>query len=180
VFQFFRNGICGGDEELFQYLRNFKHLESDWRLVSFDGAENRLCRPLTVGTLGDSESFLGRGDDQPDSDPELGEQIDQGVDAEQIDSPSNQVADPGLSDAKNFGCFCLLETPGGEHLLELDEKVSSHPEVFGLLLGEAQISEDITGGSSHLQLHSPLERELLQHKGTFVQKQHLDSHPGGV
>ncbi len=99
----------------------------------------------STAQLGDSKSLLRREHDYLDADPEPGEHINQAVNAEEVQAPPDELADPGLRHAKELGRFSLLEAPGLNRLLNLDKKVRSNPKVFGFLCGKAEVAKHVAG-----------------------------------
>ena len=105
--------------------------------------------------LGDPEALPGRDDDQPDADPQPGKHINQAVDAEEVEAPSDEFTDPGLGHAKQLGRLGLLQAAGIKRPLDLDEEVRPNSEMFGLLLRKPQILENVARRSSCLEFHVP-------------------------
>lgn len=56
------------------------------------GSASRAGSPLNAKTLGDSCRTLGTTEDNPDPNSEACEHVDQGVNAEEIEAPTHQVA----------------------------------------------------------------------------------------
>jgi len=74
-----------------------------------------------LGTLvGDVLPAARRLYDEADVDAEPGQHVDQTVSAEQIDPPSEEVADARLRDAQNLGGLGLRQSTRGDRLLKLD------------------------------------------------------------
>jgi len=69
--------------------------------------------------------------------------------AEQIDASSQQIADAGLRHPQQLGDFSLLETSGGNQLLQLDEQMCADCQVPCLLAREADVSEDVATRRRH-------------------------------
>ena len=79
--------------------------------------------------------------------------VDEHVRTEQVDPPTDQVTDPGLRDSKKRGRLFLLEMPGCDQLLDLDQEVCANQEVLRLLTAEPEIPEHIAGRWRHSEVH---------------------------
>jgi hypothetical protein len=54
---------------------------------------------------------------------QAGQHVEERIGAEQIDSSAQEIADPRLSHVEDLSDLRLLETSGGDDLLELDEQI---------------------------------------------------------
>ena len=89
--------------------------------------------------LGDLQAFPRRGDNHFDSDRQPGEHVDETVNAEEVDAAPDQITHARLRYTQKSGGLGLLQSPGLQRLLDLDEQASAHPEVLGLSVGESDI-----------------------------------------
>src|SRR3990172_3226688 len=85
---------------------------------------------LSPRELGDSNAPLGGPYNEPDTDAQACEKIDQGVDAVQVDAPTHKLADAGLRDAEEFRCLCLFQPACRDGLLQLDHQIPTHLQFF--------------------------------------------------
>lgn len=76
-------------------------------------------------------------------DPGTGEHPHQGIDAKKIDSAANEIADPWLRDAEQFGSFSLGELPLPDELTHLAHEGGTKPKVLSLSFAKAKIGENI-------------------------------------
>jgi hypothetical protein len=100
---------------------------------------------------------------------QAGEEIDERVRAEQVDTPAKEIAHAGLRYAKNLGRGLLLQTAGGDELLHLNHEVGADQQMFGFLAGKADVSEDIAGGFCHFELHG-VSPHVLMFRSTLSQE----------
>ena len=107
-------------------------------------------------TLGDLQSPSRRFDDELHPAPEVSEHVDQHVGAEKINPATEQVAHTRLRDSENLGRFRLFQTTGADDVLDMNHQVGANLEVFGLLGGKTQVTEDVAAGSGYLDFHGGL------------------------
>jgi hypothetical protein len=104
------------------------------------------------GLLGNFGTMAGALDDEPDTNSKLGEHIDERIGAEKIDSSPQQVADARLTYVKQLGRLGLLESTGGDRLLESDHQVAANQQVLGLLGCKAKVTKNVAARSLHPRL----------------------------
>ena len=93
--------------------------------------------------LGSLESATGGFENEPNTDAEAGEHVDERVSAEQVYPAPKQVTHPRLGHAENFCYLGLLEVSRRDHLLDLDHQVRPNEQVLGLGRGKAEIPKNI-------------------------------------
>src|SRR5713101_6369181 len=84
---------------------------------------------------------------------EPGQHVDQCVRTEQVDPPTEEIADAGLSHTEYLGRCSLFEAAGRDELLHLDHEVRSDQQMLGLLEAKPEVTEYIPGGRCDLQFH---------------------------
>src|SRR5262249_44818679 len=90
---------------------------------------------------------------EPDSYPGAGQHIDQRVDAEEIDLPAYEIADPRLRHPQHLRRRCLRELPARDQAADLNHKVCPEPQAFSLLRREAKILEHVAARAAHPHRH---------------------------
>jgi hypothetical protein len=88
-------------------------------------------------------SFAGRGTDDIDVNPGTGKHAHQGINAKEIDSSANEIADPRLRDTEELGGFSLSELACLGELTDLDHECGAQPEVLSFTLVKAEVGEHI-------------------------------------
>jgi hypothetical protein len=83
-------------------------------------------------------------EDDINMDSGTGQHTHQSVDAEKIDSPPNEVADPWLCHPEKLGGFQLSEAAILDEFAHNDHERRTDSQVFRLSLVEAQIPEYIS------------------------------------
>src|SRR6266850_464586 len=100
---------------------------------------------------------------------EPGQHVDQRVRTEQVDTPTEEIADAGLSHTEYLGRCSLFEAAGRDELLHLDHEVRSDQQMLGLLAAKPEVTEYIPGGRCDLQFHDsppPLAPLTAEHCAT--------------
>lgn len=92
------------------------------------------------------------GEDNIDVDSGTSQHADQGIDAEEIDSPADEVADPRLRDTEQLGRFRLGEAAILDELAYGDHESRTDPQVLGFILVEAQVPEYVSARWSNLRV----------------------------
>src|SRR5258708_7375550 len=82
--------------------------------------------------------------DQSHHRAEAGQHVNERIGAEQIDSSSQEIADPRLRHVEDLRDLCLLEATRGDHFLELDEQVCTDGKMLRLLARESDVAKDVT------------------------------------
>src|SRR5262249_51268835 len=82
------------------------------------------CSRLSNSLAPDDNGYFGAG---------MAEHLDESVDAEEMDLPAHQVADPRLADSEEPGGLCLGESARLDELREADHQLRSHPQVISTL-----------------------------------------------
>lgn len=77
--------------------------------------------------------------------PEPGQHIDEGIRAEQVDAPTEKIADAGLSHTDYLGRGFLLEAAGRDEFLHLNHEVRPNQQMFSFLAAKPEVAEDIPG-----------------------------------
>ena len=62
--------------------------------------------------LGSFDAAARRFEDEPHTDTQTGEHVDEHVGDEEVDPAAKQITHPRLRYTENFGSLCLLETSG--------------------------------------------------------------------
>ena len=75
------------------------------------------------GLLGSPETATGRFENEPNTDTEAGEHVNERVSAEQVDPASKQVTYPRLRYAENFCHLGLFEASRRDQFLDLDHQI---------------------------------------------------------
>lgn len=88
-------------------------------------------------------SLVGCREDNLDMDPGTGKHAYQGIDAKEINPSANEIADPGLRDAKQLSGFSLGEFAFLDELTDLDHERRTKPKVLSFILTKAEIGEYI-------------------------------------
>jgi len=77
------------------------------------------------------------------SDSGPGQHVDEGIDAEAMQAPPNEIVHAGLAYAQQLRGLGLRKLAARNQLLEGEHEVSPHAEVLALRAGESEIAEDI-------------------------------------
>ena len=88
-------------------------------------------------------STAGGLNDDPHLHTETGEHVDEGLDAEQMQAPTQEIAHARLAHLQQLRKLRLLESARGDDLLDLNQEIRSDYQVLGLLLGEPEIPETL-------------------------------------
>jgi hypothetical protein len=99
----------------------------------------RQTAPLTHNV----ETATGRFENEPNTDTEADEHIDERVSAEQVEPASKKVTYPRLGHTENLCHLGLPEVSRRNKFLDLDHQVGSDEQVLGLIGAKAQIPKDI-------------------------------------
>ena len=103
--------------------------------------------------LGDSLFSLWRCDNQFDVDSSATEHVDKGVNAEEVDLPFVKVADARLSDTEKFRGLRLFHPLRLDRFAEVNHQGRTDLQVFGLLGGETEITENVSARTCDLLFH---------------------------
>src|SRR5947208_8552245 len=109
---------------------------------------------LMPGALGDSGTPARGLKDDLGADAELGEHVDQGVDAEEVDSTAHEVADARLGHAQELGSLALLQPARRNRLLEAQHQFGADLEVQSLIRRETEVAEHVTSRPGSASLSS--------------------------
>ena len=109
----------------------------------WDAQCGEVIVPRETAASGDFLPASGRLQDEADVDAEARQHVDEAVGAEQIDPPSEHVADAWLRDAQEFRGLGLRQSSRRDGLLQLDQQVGTNQQVLGFVGGEAEIAEHI-------------------------------------
>ena len=82
-----------------------------------------------------------------------GQHVDERVRTEQVDSPTEKIANTGLGYTEYLCCVSLFEAAGGDELLNLDHQVRSDQQMLGLFVPKPDVTEYIPSGRRDLQFH---------------------------
>ena len=101
--------------------------------------------------------------------PKPGQYIDERIRAEQVDAPTKEITDAGLSHTEYLGRGFLLEAAGCDEFLHLNHEVRPDQQMLGFFAAKPEVAEDIPGGRRDFYLHddSPLPltlRSALSHE----------------
>lgn len=69
--------------------------------------------------------------------------FDKGVDAEHLDSPTNEVTHPRLGDTEEPGCSRLCKAACLDQLFDRHHEVCAHSQVLRLARWETDVEENI-------------------------------------
>ena len=81
------------------------------------------------------------------------EHVDKGINAEEVDLPFVQVADARLGDTEKFCGLCLFHSLRLNRFAEVNHQGRTDLQVFGLLGGETEITENISARTCDLLFH---------------------------
>lgn len=115
-----------------------------------------------------SGNFGPSTDDDLHSNTGMSEHGDQGIDAESIDLPSDEITHARLSHAEQICRFGLCEPTSLDQLAELDHQVGAHLEILSFLARKTEVAKDVAAGasnprSSHPASHLLNAPELVAH-----------------
>ena len=79
--------------------------------------------------------------------------IDERVRAEEVDPPTEEIADARLGYTEYLRGCLLLEAAGCDEPLQLDHKVRSDQQMLGLLAAKPEVTEYISAGWCDLEFH---------------------------
>ncbi len=77
------------------------------------------------------------------SDAGPGQHVDEGIDAEAMQAPPNEIVHAWLAHAQQLRGLSLRELAARNQLLEGEHEVRPHAEVLGFHTGESEVAEDI-------------------------------------
>jgi hypothetical protein len=91
---------------------------------------------------------------------EPSQHIDKRVRTEQVDPPTEKIANTGLGYIEYLGCISLFEAARRDELLNLDHQIRSDQQMLGLFVPKPNVTEYIPCGRRDLQFQSipPLSR----------------------
>jgi hypothetical protein len=94
----------------------------------------------------------------------MGKHVDQPIDTEEFDTPTDQVTDAWLRDAEELGTSGLGELAALEDAPYLHHQFGAKPQVFRLFWGEPDIAEHVATGALNFRCHVGylLERERMR------------------